>query len=709
MYWSKLKFEGDKDYKKFNVNFSDGDRLDGVFFRKDKKYFIISLSTNIKIEKNLKKLEDYEKLKKVSKELNDTLKNGSQYLHEDIELKIENVNELIPLKTKRKLATKSLEFFDENSKKKKKVLIYSPYKELKFFGLKFIKENGIIDKYHINLVEDEKNNLFLEKKIFYDRDKIVEKIRKQYLLKNLIFMEENGKLIVQPIDFVEFLTLNIEAANRIEYLNLWKNDSKFKFDLYRLIFGGYSLNPKRKRPKIIQKGQNVNDSHPIAYDGSNFKIKGGINFYIMKELYDRKQSIFRKIPEIPEKIVTAAELTDLRTQLNDNSFTVSKLYGFRNKKNYSIYLAVNTSDFAIPDFNVKVETKKNLADNVKKIFEGSFFVLDNDYNQSKKTEKISKTKRSAVIKNTFSEEDQKYLEKDYNKMKKLSEEINFKSLNVVYENFFLYDLDNFIVPSFTTELQTEFSIYGLVNFSNKARTETEKLNIISPKNYLHFNIINDTLKNKLNLELTKVHTKKNFEITDNKIYNFGILRKEGENIGKKRKVERKVMDIIRIIGLQKTEHQYLNPVHIHIKSESIIRKLMFKKNNKYRFVLRSMIFSSNITNETDTIFLLSDGLNDARKIFIKDSLEFGIGVCYLSEIDDWKLIKGQSKKVQVVFDDSEKFAGQSKHFAFNFITGNISDILKFSITLVDGEKKLIKFKDGEESIPIINFDIEILE
>ena len=40
MYWSKLKFEGDKDYKKFNVNFSDGDRLDGVFFRKDKKYFI---------------------------------------------------------------------------------------------------------------------------------------------------------------------------------------------------------------------------------------------------------------------------------------------------------------------------------------------------------------------------------------------------------------------------------------------------------------------------------------------------------------------------------------------------------------------------------------------------------------------------------------------------------------------------------------------
>ena len=711
MYWSELKFDGDNNYKKFNVNFSDGDRLNGVLFRKDKKYFITSLSTNIKIEKDLKKLKDYEKIKKISKELNDILKNGGDYLHEDIELKIENVNELLPVKTKRKLATKSVEFFDENSKKKKKVLIYSPYKELKLFGLKFIKENGIIDKYHINLVEDEKNNFFLEKKIFYDRDEIVEKIRKQYLLKNLIFMEDNGKLIVQAIDFVEFLALNIEnaSASKIEYLNLWKNDSKFKFDLYRLIFGGYSLNPKKKRPKIFKKGNDVIDSHPIAFDGSNFKIKGGVNFYLTKELYDKDQSIFKKIPEIPERIVTAAELTDLRRQLNDNSFTVSKLYGFRNKKNYSIFTAAATSNFVMPDFNVKVETKKNLKNNVKKIFEGSFFVLDNDYNQSKRTEKISKTKRSAVIKNTFSEEDQKYLERDYNKMKKLSDEVNFESLNVVYENFFLYDLDNFIIPSFTTELQTEFSIYGLVNFSNKLRTETEKLNIISPKNYLRFDIINDTLKNKLNLELTKVHTKKTFEIIDNKVYNFGILRKESENTGKKRKVERKVMDIVRVIGIQKTEYQYLNPVHVHIKSENVIRKLMLKKNNKYRFILRSIIFSSNITNETDTIFLLSDGLNDARKIFIKDSLEFGIGVCYLSEIDDWKLIKGQSKKVQVVFDDSEKFAGQSKHFAFNFITGNISDILKFSITLVDGKKKLIKFKDGEENIPIINFDIEILE
>ena len=226
---------------------------------------------------------------------------------------------------------------------------------------------------------------------------------------------------------------------------------------------------------------------------------------------------------------------------------------------------------------------------------------------------------------------------------------------------------------------------------------------------MKFKTINDTRKNKLNLELTKVHTKKTFDIKDQKIYNFGILCTENERIGTKRKMSEKIIDTIKVIGIQKTDYSYLNPVHIHIKSESIIRRLMLKKNNKYKFVLTSLIFSSNIINDTKAIFLVSDGLNDAKKIFIKENLVSGIGVCYLSEIKNWNLIKGQSKRVQAVFNDSEKITAGCSHFALTFKTINLSDILKFSITLVDGENKPIKFKDGEKNVPIINFDIEILE
>ena len=120
MYWNKIKFEGESNYKKFNVNFNDGDRLDGVIFKKNKNYYITSLTTDIKIEKKLTKLEDYNKIKETSKKFNDLLKNGSESLYENIELKIQDVNDLKPIRTKRKISTKSLEFFDEETKKKKK-------------------------------------------------------------------------------------------------------------------------------------------------------------------------------------------------------------------------------------------------------------------------------------------------------------------------------------------------------------------------------------------------------------------------------------------------------------------------------------------------------------------------------------------------------------------------------------------------------------
>ena len=710
MYWNKINFIGNDNFKKFMVEFSNGDRFNGVLFQKENDYFITSLSTNIKIEKDLTKLEDYDKIKKISDELNDVLNKGSDSLNEDIKLKIENVNDLEIVKTKRKLSRKTIEFLDKTIKKKKQILIYSPFKELKLFGLKFQKENDIFYKYNINLLADAKNNFFIEKKLFYNRDKILEKLRKEFLYKNMIFMEKNGKLIVQPIDIVEYLALKIEVAQGAR-VDLWK---KYVFNLQfqrifsEILFGGYVEKPETKTTKIIRKGNNVDDNFPISINFSGrLLIKSRVNFYLTKELYDKKKSIFKNIPEIPKKIITATELADLRKQLKDDNFSISEIYGFRNTR-YSTYRALEPADFEIPDFMVKIEVENKLKDEEKKIFEGSFFVLDNDYNQSKKTEKISKSNRIATIKSTFSEENQKFLEKEYIRLKKKADEINFKSLSVVYENFFLYDLDNYIVPSFTSELETEFSIYGLVNFSNELRTENEKLNIITTENYLRFNVIDNIVKNKLNFELTKVHTKKTFEITDKAVYNLGILKTEGRNIRRKRQARVEVMDLVRIIGLQKTENLYLNPVDVNIKSESVIRKLMRKK-TKYKFVLRSMIFSSNIINETDTIFLLVEGLNDARKIFINDSLETGIGVCYLTEVKNWKLIKGQSKRVQVVFDDTEKFAGQSKHFAFNFITRNISDILRFTVTLVDGTKKLIKFKDGEENIPIINFDIEILK
>ena len=86
-------------------------------------------------------------------------------------------------------------------------------------------------------------------------------------------------------------------------------------------------------------------------------------------------------------------------------------------------------------------------------------------------------------------------------IKKLSEKVNLKSLTHAYENFFLYDLENVIKPIYTTELQQEFSIYGLISFSGETK-KNNKLDLIRPTERLKFQFIKHVYKNKLEFELS---------------------------------------------------------------------------------------------------------------------------------------------------------------------------------------------------------------
>ena len=84
-----------------------------------------------------------------------------------------------------------------------------------------------------------------------------------------------------------------------------------------------------------------------------------------------------------------------------------------------------------------------------------------------------------------------------------------------------------------------------------------------------------------------------------------------------------------------------------------------------------------------------------------------MGVCYLNELKDRELVKGQPKRLQASFTDSKKIRNSS-HFAFVFTTRNISDLLNFTIILLDCNGKEIKFPANEKKLPIINFQIQII-
>ena len=96
-----------------------------------------------------------------------------------------------------------------------------------------------------------------------------------------------------------------------------------------------------------------------------------------------------------------------------------------------------------------------------------------------------------------------------------------------------------------------------------------------------------------------------------------LKTKKQKRIGEKRPVGGEIIDTVQILGIENTEYNFLDPVHTSINSDVVIQQLTKYKKYRYRFVLQSFSFSSNIEKETDVILLVSNGLNNTNKALIK--------------------------------------------------------------------------------------------
>ena len=91
-----------------------------------------------------------------------------------------------------------------------------------------------------------------------------------------------------------------------------------------------------------------------------------------------------------------------------------------------------------------------------------------------------------------------------------------------------------ITETFVTELNQKRLTFGLVSFSDKAK-DNNKLDLITPNRKLKFNMKKDIYKNRITLNLGKVHTKTSFSTTRNNVLNFGLLyTKKNKSVGEKR-------------------------------------------------------------------------------------------------------------------------------------------------------------------------------
>ena len=144
IYYNDLKFQ---DNKIFMIKFSNGNRLDGVLFKKKKDYYLVSMSCFIEITNDLSELTHYSNIKKISDLSNSISKNGIDHSYEEKNLKVtfDDVKiELTPERNNCPLSVDVVEFLDYVTKQKRLVFIYFPYKELKQFGLKSENKKTVI-------------------------------------------------------------------------------------------------------------------------------------------------------------------------------------------------------------------------------------------------------------------------------------------------------------------------------------------------------------------------------------------------------------------------------------------------------------------------------------------------------------------------------------------------------------------------------------
>ena len=69
----------------------------------------------------------------------------------------------------------------------------------------------------------------------------------------------------------------------------------------------------------------------------------------------------------------------------------------------------------------------------------------------------------------------------------LKKQIDVKPLTHAFENLFLYDLENMINEIYVTQLNKEFSIYGLITFSRENKNN-KKMDLVTPDNNVKFQI-----------------------------------------------------------------------------------------------------------------------------------------------------------------------------------------------------------------------------
>ena len=234
------------------------------------------------------------------------------------------------------------------------------------------------------------------------------------------------------------------------------------------------------------------------------------------------------------------------------------------------------------------------------------------------------------------------------------------------------------------------------------------MNLVNSRNKLNFKIKKSQNLAKFSFGISPVVASKKLNFKNRQINNVLIVSIDKKaRAGQKRKMT-EISDTLLIKALQSYDKNILNPLDIDIRSNYMTEKINNYKGYMYEVCIRNLLFSAGIKNDTQNIFLTCHNLNSAKKALINGKRYSLLGIINLSEIKNWAAVKRKSIYVSVKFNDIA-YIESATHFAFKFKTSFPTEILEFKVELLDDKAKQIEFNDGENKVPAVDLQIDILK
>ena len=723
LYFRETKFENNK----FKLDFSDRDQFaNSVEFEKNTPYLIATLNCNLKPENTntikvsnkarTKNATDKKAISDLSTKSRLLLANSPGYFC-DIDV-LNLVYQPKGLQYDLVAATNNFyfernstnfknyafkyRFWDETEKKIRNAEIYSPYTQLTGKGLYFtqkgtniqyvVRLDREIEQIHTYFYSDKIRDLtynivynwFNEINLFFVKDenipdRFVGK-RQQWYTTNISFFKE--AICAKVLD---------KNFNEVQFAKKYYNDEKK---------GQYVIGNFRQRRNLGSRKYLM----PIYYLFGQLKIQPNQVFYTSDTLHLKTNTFFKdaNIKDEGSYFLSDQDIADIRKYSisNFNQITLRKFvcintnalntYAWQNELFF--YPQTSYLKFGQPEY----DASRMLARPDKKTIKYREY-LNSDREIFKKPyfKKIPSTLAAAEL----------LFDKDVLEIRELVRKTQDFLTEAKYpdahRNLVLYDNENIVLPTFFTEVKKNLATYGIFSTRHKQKGNI----LIDSQNRIEFQFENNTKKQSLTLQLEDLLEPKTIATTDSKMSNITIL-KVGE-IPKK-----KIVETFFIQGIQKFDKfKQLNPLNIEVIDSDIRNKISLYARSNYRYTFRfianSLLFSSNLTEDTNAIFIVTNSLFEAQTIFINDKNFQGLGAVYTSEIENWNDIKTVSTWTSVKLTDSA-IPIAAKHISLGFDSKNFHSLLNFQFSLLNDKGELIKFRDGETKVPTLNYSIQIL-